>query len=485
VSSHGAISEPVTSDQPPNTPPMPQETAGSLYGQESLARTMSDGELVRLVDHTLQAGRHHPDFRVPDQLFTQLASHPFVVEKMPTKDLVKLFVALNEFRDSRLDGLRERVDAALNKRIGEMELSPPVAHIGATPAGVRAAFVDRLSSLKEDVETLSLLAKESSNLPRDRKTELAAAIAKAISKTSVKLVEVMVQGTEEKSPRIISKAVDLAKLAHTTLCKLNPQEPSDLEAFLTTALLTHHPRSLLEAELILGGKAETAEGVGLKFAALDDSNAVSVAVKRRMDEADTPNNRETRNLHLFSRALGYAILPSTKWAEPTGPGKANTSNLFFGDEKTWPTGGVAQLNKELNKAKGWPPANVDCCKKLLLVLEGIHAIRHTESLTQKEAERLTSPLQELIVNHKVHEKWGNQKSPYKWDLTSLVTLSPRDRATKLREMLEPARIGVQRRIIGEVNDGRYAAEKTILDAAQQAERMARIAWERKSKRGVS
>lgn len=494
VSSSTARSSGVRTPPPNRKPPLrpSQQTAPVLQQApasvqagptDASVRVMTDREVLTAL---LESGKHL-DLQQTDAVETltkKLEAHTPNFANMSTKDLAKLSVALRDFGRVRLNDLRGRVDIALARRVEDMALNPPIAEPGATPAGVRAAFVDRLSSLKEDVETLSLLAKSSSNLPAEDRLKRTAAIVKTLPATIAKLADVMWQGTEERSPRIIAKAVELARLAHATLLALNPQEPADLEVFLTTALRTRDSNSLLGAELILTGKVATGDRSGEKPGVLVESNAVSAAINRQADETDTPSNRETRNLQLFGRALGYAVNPASKWSEPTGEGKATTYGLF-GDEKTWPTDGVRELKEELSKAKGWPGSNINCCKALLPVLEGIHAIRNAESLTQKEAERLTAPLQKSIIDHAVYEPLGNQKLLYKWNLNSLVTLSPRDRATKLREMLEPARIGVQRRIISEVNAGRFQAETAKLKAAEQTERMARQAEARKVWRNKS
>jgi hypothetical protein len=415
---------------------------------------MSDGELVRFVDHNLQAGRHHPDFRVPDQLFTQLASHPFVFEKMPTKDLVKLFVALNEFRDSRLDGLCERVNAALNKRIGEMELSSPVAHIGATPAGVRAAFVDRLSFLKEDVETLSLLAKESSNLPRDRKTELTAAIAKAIPKTIVKLVEVMAQGTEEKSPRIISKAVDLARLAHAILVGLIPPDTAlhdadkllALEVLMTGALKTVSAVKLGELVMVLNGKAASSGRIAL----VDEKNVVFVALSRQDDGTDNPKNTETLNLQLFRNAVDARAreskLHKLNQQREVAQQHVIARELFGDDGNALPPesaiGGTSKASRDY-----------------FALLSTFDLIKSLPSMTQQVAEQLAGPLQTILRVNAMGERVGPyDEELYSLNLESLKLLPAEQRPAAFCALLEPARIQAQQRIVSEVSAKRKAKE---------------------------
>lgn len=460
MSPNPRVSRSTGSSAPALTPPGP---SGSVSSQGVIR--MSDGELVRSVDHTLHAGRRHPGLRVPDQLFTQLASHPFIFEKMPTRDLVKLFVALNEFGDSRLDGLREGVDAALNKRLGEMELSPPIASMGATSAAVRAALVDRLSSLKEDVETLSLLAKESSNLPRDRKTELAAAIANAIPKMIVKLAEVMLQGTEERSTRIISKAVDLARLAHTTLLKSNPQAPADLQAFITEALRRPELEPQVNgAETVCAGSYLNEKGRTIKL-----GNEVCDAARRPLDGIDTPENRVALDVQIFRRAVAYAYKP--EWSEPTGEGSATTDSLF-GDGRAWPTPGVGSLKAELLNEKKYFD-RVDSTKRidgLLTLLEGFHTIKNAGQMTQKEAERQMARLQALANKHEFGEPLGSETFGYRWDLARLKGLSPKARVEELRKMLEPARIQAQRQIATDVTMQRARVRSTKKEDADTKER---------------
>lgn len=207
---------------PPNRLPPPIPTESKSLAIQPLARSMTDHEVLKSIELSLQTDRSNPDFKKSqlDRLITQLASRPFVLEKMPTKELSRLFVALHEFQDERLEGLRGGVGIALAERMGAMALNAPVAET-ATRAAVRAAFVDRLSSLKENVEALCLLAKNIDKLPREDQQKLTATILQPLSKTIEKLVEVMLHGTDDKSPRIISEAVELARHAHASLHKLD------------------------------------------------------------------------------------------------------------------------------------------------------------------------------------------------------------------------------------------------------------------------
>jgi len=400
---------------------------------------------------------------------------------MSAKDLLELSVALRDFGRVRLDELRGRVDTELAKRIEDMTLSPPVAPPGATPAGVRAAFVHRRISLEEDLETISLLAKDSRNLTAEDQVRRTAALRKALSHTTVKLVEVMRHGTEEKAPHLIAKGVEVARLAYGLHLKLNPQQPSDFETFLTDALLTQDKASLLEAEYVVIGQVQK-EGI---YGTEKDGNDVYLAVQRQVDEADTKSNREARNVQLFRRALGYAIRP--KWTEK--PDKRETISSLFGDGNVWPTAEVQALRAELatgkyevrDKVTGevsgrrWDPATVTECKELLTLFEGLLALSIPNGMTQQEATRLTKPLGESLKAHRLYEWLGNEKMYHTLDLASLEALNPQARAVKLRQMVASARIALQRRILDDVNLGHHNATTNYQKHQDQQARMARNA----------
>lgn len=461
--------------QPPPRPSGPSSQAAPVLQQTApivqagqrapSARVMTDREVLTAL---LETGKH-ADLQTPDaveKLTTKLEAHTPNFATMSSKDMVKLSMALRNFGGSRLDEFRGRVDTALAGRMENMALNPAVTQPGATRAGVRAAFVDRFSSLKEDVDTLSLLARDSSSLPADdRRT---AALTKALWGTMGKLAGVMVHGADEKSPGLIAKAVELAKLAHATFLELNPLESPDLEAFLTTALVTQG-ESLREAELVVMGQTGETKSVDGKKVGIAESNAVSDAVGLQVDDADTPSNREAKNVQLFRRALGYAIKP--KWAEPSSQGDTTTL-MLFGDGTRWPTDAAKTLKGEF-KDKHWDRKTVATCEELLALFEGLRDLSRSERMTQKEAERLIAPLQALMRKHDVTEPLGNDNIRFKWNLAPLATLDPRARAVQLREMLNPARIALERRIVTDVNQGRRTANIARQSEADQKARMSR------------
>lgn len=222
---------------------------------------------------------------------------------------------------------------------------------------------------------------------------------------------------------------------------------------MTAALLKPELKHKVgDAEMVCVGKAM--EGPRLSGNFTDDVNDVSLAVGRRVGDTHTPENREARDVQLFRRAVAYAYKPA--WSEPAGEKMATTLSLF-GDGKLWPSDGIEKLKVEFSEGKKFvTAAGQASINELLTFLEDFHKIKNMPGMSQKEAERLHSRLQPLMLKYNVGEQFGSLTLLYRWDVASLKKLNPQQRAAALSTLLEPARVEVQRQIVTKVNVERAA-----------------------------
>lgn len=446
-----------------NPPPIPGaaasvpsqgEAAGPLPRTESVAGGISGGQCLKAVGLILDSATNRSVLQrseALDSLFTQVAHTPDFA-KTSTKDVVKLFAALHapEFASERFNDLRERVDTVLTERTKGMAEFEIVPSKGATPAGLRASFLDRFSSLKADVEALRLLEKELRSLPLEGLEARTAAIGTALIVTIEKLVEVMLHGLDFSALGLVSSSLDLARVAHTTLVTLYPQgPPEEFEACMTAAL--RNPKlenQRLDGVLAVAGRYRAAAGnVQVKLGQRSDVYLAN----QRVNDNSIPMDSEAADVQFLSRILvaEYAESVGANPSKPHARAVIRQKDLFR-KEQDWPPREVDQLLLDFKKnASTIDAVEVKKVKDLLALLDQFHAITKTQSMTQKDAERLTAPLRAMGLKLAGGDRLA--KRAYDWNLGSFKRMRPEQRLEGVVAALEPARSHIEREIVKQAN----------------------------------
>jgi hypothetical protein len=358
-----------------------------------MARDIDAKEALVSTQRLLQTATNHPDLLQSGTLnysFAALASRE-VIEKMPTKDVAALFVALQEqSHDAGLDGVRGDVETVLNKRIHQMQERLPLTletMKGLTPAGEQAAYVNQLTAIKDDVEVLSLLASQSGMLPREGQAQRHEAIETALANTRVRLVEIMTWGVQENVPSLLSSAINVAKLSYAALLDLKPKvPPSEFQKLMADSMQTK------------GEKGFTLREGGLQ------NNVI--------------------------RKVAFILLRASDKVTSQLP--ATEKNLFDDEE------GIPNLYAEMKREKAY--AGEYKAVKELTEIEGMIRAIEDKPMTQKEAASIAKSLEKATKS--------------KINVASLRRETDVNRAGALIDLLKPTLKEVRQQTVNEVNAAR-------------------------------